>query len=226
MEKEKYIISFSDSDGISNLDTYPKMSADDLKRQFDQKSDKLKEAHNALVDELSLVDAEVTKKADKQTRGKGFAGGENAAAVTGGAIGLNAKAATGGAVGLNSYSNNGGAIGGNAVAGRGFSGGENAKVSADGGSYTDAIQLGTGTNNKEKTLQVYDRTVVDCDADEESPEDKWYLVDVGKLKDLRTETKENVVAAINEIVLSVGDIDAALDGILALQESIIGGETE
>ena len=53
----------------------------------------------------------------------------------------------------------GGAIGDGATAGDGFSGGLNAQVGVIDGNYIDAIQLGTGTNNTPKTLQVYDHKV-------------------------------------------------------------------
>ena len=94
------------------------------------------------------------------TAGYGGAIGSNATATTGGAIGSNATATAGGAVGYGATAGYGGAIGNNATAGDGFSGGMNAQVGqGDNGLYIDAIQLGTGTNNTPKTLQVYDHKV-------------------------------------------------------------------
>lgn len=114
----------------------------------------------------------------------GGAVGKNASSGYGGAVGDGAKSdngggavgygastnAGGGAVGRESTSENGGfaggykansleggAIGTNARATSGFSGGKNAKASVD------AIQLGAGTNEKEKTLQVYDHTLMNAD---------------------------------------------------------------
>lgn len=100
---------------------------------------------------------------DSETAG-GFSGGYFARSYDGAALGNSSTANNGGAVGRFSYSNNGGAIGDGALAGDGFSGGKEAKVAgnpAPGKPYIDAIQLGTGTNNKEKSLQVYDDNLWD-----------------------------------------------------------------
>ena len=60
----------------------------------------------------------------------------------------------------------GGAIGDGATAGDGFSGGRIAQAGKDSnGNYIDAIQLGTGTNNTPKTLQVYNYKVYDSTKD-------------------------------------------------------------
>ena len=71
----------------------------------------------------------------------GFAGGSATVTMGGAAIGSQASAARGGAVGSG------------ATAISGFSGGYNAKSSGL------AIQLGEGTNNQEKTLQIYDDNI-------------------------------------------------------------------
>ena len=84
----------------------------------------------------------------------------------GGAVGRGATTAYGGAVGHSATAGEGGAVGSSAKAGRGFSGGYNAQVGKDSdGNYIDAIQLGTGTNNTPKTLQVYDHKVYDSTKD-------------------------------------------------------------
>ena len=102
---------------------------------------------------------------------KGFSAGNGASATTGGAIGSGATASSGGAIGAYATAEDGGAvgqlakakdggaIGHGATAGDGFSGGRYAEVGAIGGNYIDAIQLGEGTNNTPKTLQVYDHKV-------------------------------------------------------------------
>ena len=98
----------------------------------------------------------------------GFAGGNHSKAANGGgAAGANAKTNAGGAVGLGAMAYNyGGAVGNGAVSGEGFSGGYNAKAATMEGysqRYIDAIQLGTGTNQNEKTLQVYNYQLMDAD---------------------------------------------------------------
>lgn len=109
-------------------------------------------------------------KADKYTSSFGFEGGRFTHTEGGGAaVGMNASSIGGGAaIGENAAAfNGGGAVGCGAVAGAGFSGGYNAKVSqySSTGKHKDAIQLGTGTNNNEKTLQIYDYQLMDADGD-------------------------------------------------------------
>ena len=100
------------------------------------------------------------------TAGTGGAVGGNATATTGGAIGESASATGGGAIGIAAKATDGGAIGWYAKAGNGFSGGYNAGVGKDiDENYIDAIQLGTGTNNTPKTLQVYNYKVYDSTKD-------------------------------------------------------------
>lgn len=81
---------------------------------------------------------------NSRTYGKGAAVGDNAI-VTG----------PGAAVGSDSNAGYGGAIGYGATAADGFAGGENAKANAEG-----AVQLGTGTNSKQNTLQFRDKQIV------------------------------------------------------------------
>ena len=116
------------------------------------------------------TDTKLDNKADKANEYGGFAGGEasnpqfgaaigkGAATQNGGAVGQNATSQTGGAVGQNAKASfGGGAVGFDAESGMGFAGGTSAKATAQ-----DAIQLGTGTNNVEKTLQVYDYQLMDA----------------------------------------------------------------
>ena len=106
----------------------------------------------AMKTHVSNNKAALRGKADKKTAGGGFEGGEGASAESGGAVGAGA------------------------VTNNGFAGGENAKtaivyesVDAFGGGVVttiaqgiDAIQLGTGTNSNEKTLQIYDHQLLDA----------------------------------------------------------------
>ena len=89
----------------------------------------------------------------------GGAIGKNASTTRGGAVGQSSSALYGGAVGYGANTQSGGAIGFNARAGSGFAGGEGAIA------YRDAIQLGTGTNQNDKTLQVYDKNIYDANTD-------------------------------------------------------------
>ena len=96
----------------------------------------------------------------------GGAIGNGATATIGGAVGASATATYGGAVGASATATIGGAVGAYATAEDGFSGGWKAQVGKDSdGAYIDAIQLGTGTNNTPKTLQVYDHKVYDSTKD-------------------------------------------------------------
>ena len=100
------------------------------------------------------------------TATSGGAIGNGATATSGGAIGVGATATSGGAIGRDATATDGGAIGWYAKAGNGFSGGYTAGVGKDSdGNYIDAIQLGTGTNNTPRTLQVYTHKVYDSTKD-------------------------------------------------------------
>ena len=138
----------------------------------------------AQSDVTDLVN-DLESKADKRNSVGGFVGGQYASATSGGAVGLSASATTGGAVGIDASVLSGGAVGNNASAtyggavgigasassggaigqvaktGNGFAGGYNAKTVNGENNGIDAIQLGTGTNSTEKTLQVYDYQLMD-----------------------------------------------------------------
>lgn len=107
------------------------------------------------------MNTELNKKADISNSEGGFDGGQDAHTITGGAIGNNAFSQSGGAVGKNASANSGGgSVGENAFTYNGFAGGYNAKTGEE---APDAIQLGTGTNNNMKTLQVYSYQLMDAD---------------------------------------------------------------
>lgn len=97
----------------------------------------------------------------------GFAGGSQAWTEAGGSIGGSTYSYYGGAVGLAAKASNGGAIGQGSQTQNGFAGGYNAKtaiMNEDGTVKTaiDAIQIGTGTNSDERTLQIYDYKLLDA----------------------------------------------------------------
>ena len=75
---------------------------------------------------------------------------------SGGAVGESTLSTSGGAVGYCASTADGGAIGAYAEATSGFAGGYNAKA------LVDAIQLGEGENENERTLQVYDYQLMDA----------------------------------------------------------------
>ena len=93
----------------------------------------------------------------------GGAVGQSATASSGGAVGENATTSIGGAIGWNAKSDHGGAIGASAKTSNGFAGGYIAQTIDASGNGIDAIQLGTGTNQTEKSLQVYDYTLMNAD---------------------------------------------------------------
>ena len=92
----------------------------------------------------------------------GGAVGWNASATYGGTIGSGASTTYGGAVGYNASATDGGAVGSNAKTSHGFAGGYNAKTQDSSGDGINAIQLGTGTNSVAKTLQVYEYQLMDA----------------------------------------------------------------
>ena len=95
--------------------------------------------------------------------GSGGAIGYNASAIYGGgAVGNGASADMGGAVGNGASATSGGAVGKDAAGGSGFAGGYKAQTVNGSNTPIDAIQLGTGTNSTEKTLQVYQYTLMDA----------------------------------------------------------------
>ena len=94
--------------------------------------------------------------------GNGAAVGYHASAKGGGAIGSSATADNGFAGGMNASAGYGCAAGRNAVTKNGVAVGNDAKTLDNQGRAIEAIQLGTGTNTKERTLQVYDYTLMDA----------------------------------------------------------------
>ena len=172
----------------------------------------------------SAIDKLKTDKADKQTANGGFIGGSEAISYSGGAVGSEANTNDGGAIGSKAYSysggavgseataGNGGAIGKNAKASSGFAGGENAQTVSGNNIAIDAIQLGTGTNPNEYTMQVYDYQLLADDAVDKSATDGGkYLKDVGKLSDLCVADRDNIVSAINSLIPAINDIQLKQD---------------
>lgn len=135
-----------------------------------------------------------TTYAAKKNAQNGFAagGGEAVARGAGGAIGQNAQVTGGGACGDGAKTTNG------------FAGGKYA-ITLSGGSFIDAVQLGTGTNSNEKTFQVYDKQIVSYDSAGTGAA-RWFLTDVGKLSALATQNKNSIVEAINELAAAVDSL--------------------
>lgn len=81
-------------------------------------------------------------------------------------IGNSSKTTSGSSIGYESYSSSGVSIGYKSAAGEGVSIGYNANVKNNGTTaspkYINAIQIGTGTNEKEKSLQVYGDNIYDA----------------------------------------------------------------
>ena len=117
-------------------------------------------ATTASNDEVIWNGAAIGSEAKSENGG---AVGAKTSAINGGAIGYWATTKSGGSVGMDTQSTAGGAVGNGAIAGDGFSGGYEAWVTKDSNDeYIDAIQLGTGTNENPKTLQIYDYQLMDA----------------------------------------------------------------
>ncbi len=146
---------------------------------------------NQITDKIGeIINTDLVAKADKQNDTNGFEAGKSADAY-----------GAGGAIGCSAFSNNGGSIGRGATTSNGFAGGDNAKTMYfNGMGPIDAIQLGTGTNINEFSMQVYDYQLLADDAATKSATDgSKYLKDVGKLSSLQTTEKANIVGAVNEL---------------------------
>lgn len=92
----------------------------------------------------------------------GSAVGYLTSSTYGGAMGYQAETTSGCAAGYLAESTAGGAVGANARTSSGFAGGFEAITENEDGKAIDAIQLGTGVNKHERTLQVYDYTLMDA----------------------------------------------------------------
>lgn len=127
----------------------------------------------------------------------GGAVGENANTEGGGgAVGYNSRSSYGGAMGEDASSFDGAAVGQSAKTGDGVAVGKEAKTIDSSNNGIDAIQLGTGTNNTAKTMQVYNKRIVEADGS---------LTDVGNLTELDTSVKTNIVNAINSLLSTGSD---------------------
>ena len=150
-----------------------------LQTELDKKVDKVTGKGLSTNDYTDTDKAEVAKVKDKANRynsSGGFEGGNSARTEKGGAVGKYAAAnGAGGAVGYTAISEGGfaggefarsiagGAVGYWAESGDGFAGGKSAKTVDTDNKIIDAIQLGTGTNTVEKTLQVYNYQLMDAE---------------------------------------------------------------
>lgn len=130
-------------------------------------------AEDVGVDTNAIAVAEAhAESAHGITPGGGFRGGDWSEALEGGAVGAEAKTTYGGAVGHYAESGRGGAVGAEAItttggavgyraaAGAGFAGGAGA-TTYYGDQLEDAIQLGSGNNPYPRTMQVYDKQLLD-----------------------------------------------------------------
>ena len=149
----------------------------------------------------------------------GGAVGQGTTSITGGAVGNIASATNGGAVGQASSATTGGAVGQNARAGSGFAGGASAKTIDDENNRIDAIQLGTGTNSTEKTLQVYDYQLMTADG--QIPEARMSSLSSAKHTHNNKTVLDNVTQdnidvlsrmELNGTMLTIGNISGTPDG--------------
>ena len=160
---------------------------------------------------------ELDKKADKQVDAGGFAAGKDVefgyngndftgvaagqeanSRLGGAALGHKAYAWSGGAVGDGAtVGGSGGAVGDGAKAGDGFSGGKKAVA------QVTAVQLGEGTNTNYYTAQIFDYELIADDialeTNRSATDGSKYLKDVGKLSNLTTTDKTDIVSAINNL---------------------------
>ena len=165
---------------------------------------------------------ELVKKADMQTQNGGVhVGGGIDGLVLGYGVGIGYNVYVGGdngcAIGkYTSVSEDGCAIGGGAMAfggcaigkgaftGDGFAGGRNAETVATIGRPIDAIQLGTGTNPNEKTLQVYDYQLMGADG--HIPNDRMPTKADKTTVTTSTETTASITLADNREFVFTSDV--------------------
>ena len=95
------------------------------------------------------------------------------------------------------------AIGKNALTYDGVAVGKDARCLNEEHGYPqpiNAVQIGTGTNSKPFTANIYDYELLADDSESPSVSDgQKYIKDVGKLNDLQTDSKSNIVSAVNEV---------------------------
>ncbi len=144
-------------------DVYTKKQIDDKIAKIDVDAGVLNDVNKIKNNETKIKNASNGFSAGLDS-GAGYGGAVGSGAVTdnGGSVGSHAATDSGGAVGSYANAGNGGSVGGGAVTSNGFAGGENAKTVKD-DEPIDAIQLGTGTNSNEKTLQVYKYQLMDAE---------------------------------------------------------------
>lgn len=141
---------------FSTIDVYTKTESDNLYAKKQNANGGFEAGSGATATTGGAIGEEAVASA-------GGAIGNHASATTGGAIGNRAKTDNGGAIGDGASSLSGGAIGSGAKTSYGFAGGKDAKTIDSDGFGIDAIQLGTGTNNTVRSLQVYNYTLMNPD---------------------------------------------------------------
>lgn len=152
---------------------------------------------DSIIGQLPLYGGAVGKNA---TATSGGAVGNDASTTGGGAVGEGSSSTIGGAVGYQATTTEGGgAVGADAKTSNGFAGGYNAKTQSSSGAAIDAIQLGTGTNSEEKTLQVYSYQLMDADG--QIPEARMSSLSSAK----HTHTNKTVLDAITSTKTSNWD---------------------
>ena len=134
-------------DGSTDITLEGELNCTDIRTMYLYVSNPSNDTYTIAYDDI----VNWNNKADKQNSDGGFAAGDGASAGYGGAIGRVSSATYGGAVGCNAKTSTG------------FAGGYEARTVDSDSNAIDAIQLGTGTNSNEKTLQVYDYQLMTAD---------------------------------------------------------------
>ena len=188
-------IEFSQAHDDISIDNVTWVNDATLPSLYDEENyDYISGIYNLITGNISST---INSKADSHNVDGGFTGGLSASADTGGAIGNEASSNSGGgAVGNRaSASDGGGAVGDGAKTSSGFAGGYNAKTVDSDDTAIDAIQLGTGTNSTEKTLQVYNYQLMDVDG--QIPTER-----MKKIKDDIAKINLNIIHIVNQLNIS------------------------
>ena len=188
-------IEFSQAHDDISIDNITWVNDATLPSLYDEENyDYISGIYNLITGNISST---INSKADSHNVDGGFTGGSSASADTGGAIGNEASSNSGGgAVGNRaSASDGGGAVGDGAKTSSGFAGGYNAKTVDSGDTAIDAIQLGTGTNSTEKTLQVYSYQLMDANG--QIPTER-----MKKIKDDIAKINLNIIHIVNQLNIS------------------------
>ena len=188
-------IEFSQAHDDISIDNVTWVNDATLPSLYDEENyDYISGIYNLITGNISST---INSKADSHNVDGGFTGGSSASTDTGGAIGNEASSNSGGgAVGNRaSASDGGGAVGESSETSSGFAGGYNAKTVNSDDTAIDAIQLGTGTNSNEKTLQVYSYQLMDVDG--QIPTER-----MKKIKDDIAKINLNIIHIVNQLNIS------------------------